>query len=263
MAALARTSRLIGRREEGIIVSASRLATTPLNAIMLPAQFMSMLNADDSLEDALMAAHRDMHTRFPVSEQARDPQKIIGYVNFKDIVSRLRLSPDEPSLRGIVRPLPSFDEETSVANCLEHLIRNHNHIALVRSSDQAIRGMVTMEDLLEELVGEIHDEYDRLPAHITPAGRGWIIGGNATLAQVHDATGIQLPSLGEKPLHTFSDWGVTRLGRPPQGGLEVRTESLRIVIRKVRRHLVQEAQLIPLEPYETDEEKVSQARTQN
>ena len=94
VAALARTSRLIGMREEDIIVNAARLSTTPVREIMLPAQFISMLTVGNaSLAECLIAAHHDMHTRFPVTERPGDPQAIVGYVNFKDIVACLRLSP--------------------------------------------------------------------------------------------------------------------------------------------------------------------------
>ena len=75
---LARISRTIGHREEGIIVSTSRLAATPLRAVMLPAEYFGMLVADQSLSEALVVAHQEMHTRLPVTEEAGNPQRIIG-----------------------------------------------------------------------------------------------------------------------------------------------------------------------------------------
>ncbi len=87
IAALARTSRLIGRREEGIIVSAARLSSTTLEAIMLPVAYIRYLYVEDSLDEALAAARHDMHTRYPVTDRKEDPQRFIGYANFKDIVA--------------------------------------------------------------------------------------------------------------------------------------------------------------------------------
>jgi putative hemolysin len=242
-AAFARMSRLIGNREEGIIVSASRLAATPLQRIMLPAKYIGMLTTSQTLSDALVTAHQEMHTRLPVTEEHGNPQRIIGYANFKDIVSALRLSPNEPTLRNLVRHLPVFEAEMSVADCLEHLIRERNHIALVREPGGRIVGMITLEDIVEELVGEIHDEFDRMPAYLTPAGPGWIAGGFVSLTHLRDRTGIELRSLSEKPLYTLSDWIVERLGRPPRGGDEIQENSCRIVVRKTRHVLVQEAHL--------------------
>ena len=176
------------------------------------------------------------------TEQAGEPQRIVGYVNFKDIVSCLRMSPQEPSLQSILRLLPSFNADYSIASSLEQLIRDRDHMALVRDSCHTIVGMITLEDIVEELVGEIYDEYDRLPSHIRPTGSGWIIGGNASMVRMHRATGVKLPVV-EKPVHTFNDWLVERLGRPAKGGDVIMTDIARIVVRKVRRQLVVEAQL--------------------
>ena len=242
-AALARTSRMIGHREEGIIVSASRLATTPVEAIVLPAEYISMLVTDEPLSQALIAAHQDMHTRFPVTDERDNPQRITGYVNLKDIVAAMRLSPDDPSLKSLVRPLHVFEGDASVADCLEHLMRQHSHIALVRDSGGAIVGMVTMEDIVEELLGEIHDEFDRMPAYLTPAGSGWIAGGFVTLNRLSDTVGIELKPASEKPVLTLNDWIVEHLGRPPRGGEEIDTDGWRILIRKTRRALAQEVHL--------------------
>lgn len=129
---------------------------------MLPADCIRMVDATASVADALTAAHLDMHTRFPVTERPGDPQGIIGYVNFKDLVAILRLSPSEPSVRGIVRAIPGLPVNGSVAASLDRLIREQTHIALVRDAAGAVVGMVTLEDIMEELVGDIQDEFDSL-----------------------------------------------------------------------------------------------------
>lgn len=247
-AAVARMSRLIGKRQEGIIVSASRLSATPLKQIMLPAEYIGMLAIDDTLADALLAAHQDMHTRFPVTEERGNPQRIVGYANFKDIVAALRLAPRDPSLRNLLRRIRSFGTDTSVADCLENLMRERNHIALVREPGGKIVGMITLEDVVEELVGEIYDEFDRLPAHLTPLGQGWIAGGFVSLVRLLSTTGINLQPVSEKPIYTLNDWIVERLGHPPRGGEEVEADGCRVMVRKVRNIHVQEAFLSQIEP---------------
>ena len=242
-AALARASRVIGHREQGIIMSASRLASTPVQNIVLPSEFISMLVADQSLDDALVAAYQEMHTRFPVTEEPGNPQTIIGYVNFKDIVIGLRRSPQKPSLRSLVRAVHVFEPHTSVADCLEHLMREHNHIALVRDAAKDIIGLVTMEDIVEELLGEIHDEFDRMPAYLTPTGEGWVAGGFVTLNRLQDAAGIHLQPTSERPVLMLNDWIIERLGRPARGGDEIEIDAWKILVRKTRRSLVQEVHL--------------------
>lgn len=244
VAALARTSRLIGPQEEKIIVGAAGLTARPIREVMLPADAMSMLVADQSVADALIAAHLDMHTRFPVTERAGDPQAVVGYVNFKDIVAHMRLVPDSPAVRKVTRAIPSFPAETPVSACLERLVRDHVHIALVRGADGRVAGMVTLEDIIEELVGEIEDEYDHLPAHAIVSGRAWVVGGGIAPDRLREATGVELPDAGSGgPVRHLSEWVGRRVGRPLRGGEVIEADGVRVVVRKVRRQKVLEAQI--------------------
>jgi putative hemolysin len=244
LAAMARTSRLIGEREERIILSAARLSSRSVREIMLPPEQMSLLSVTDALSSCLVAAHLEMHTRYPVTERPGDAQGIIGYVNFKDIVAALRVNPTDPSIRGILRPILKFVEGTPIAHCLETMIHERSHIALVRNAESRVLGMVTLEDITEELLGEIQDEHDRLATHVIPVPAGWIVGGGVSLARIAEHTGIDLGSDGEDRRKTaIHDWFLARLGRPPHGGDEVVHAGLKVAVRKVRRQQIQELQL--------------------
>lgn len=242
IASLARTSRLIGAREENIILGAARLASRPLREITLPAEHIRMLNADDSLADSLLAAHRDLHTRFPVTERQGDPQAIAGYVTFKDIVAMLKLSPDLPSLRGILRQVLSLREDLPIADAMEQLLREHTHIAIVRNSVGTVTGMITLEDIVEEMIGDIQDEFDLLPHHCVRSGNGWVVGGGITLTRLHEQTGIDLTAT-DSPHNNLNSWMKQQIGQVLEGGEEVTKDSLTVLVRKVRRQQVLEAAL--------------------
>lgn len=243
-AALARGLRLIGHREERIIVGATEMQTRPVRDIMLSAEHMSTLDANVSLSENLISAHLDMHTRFPVVERKEDPQTTVGYVNFKDIVATMHLSPRESTFRSIIRPIPSFRENLAIASCLEQMMREHTHIALVRDAAEKVVGMVALEDILEELVGEIKDEYDRLPAHLVGSGTSWVAGGGLPLDRLKATTGIDLST--DSPTtdaRTLTHWVSGHLGREVRRGDVVERDAVRVVVRKVRRKQVQEAQV--------------------
>ena len=243
-AAMARASRLIGHREERIILGAMEMQSRSVRTIMLPAEHVTTLDANASLADNLITAHLDMHTRFPVVARKGDPQTIIGYANFKDIIATMRLAPHEPTFRTIIRPILSLKDDERIAACLEQMMREHTHIALVRDANGMVVGMVTLEDILEELVGEIEDEYDRLPVHIVESGSSWVAGGGVSVDRLKATTGIDISvDLPEAGARTLSDWVSGHLGREVRGGDVVERGAVRVVVRKVRRKKVQEAQV--------------------
>lgn len=240
--ALARTSRLIGPQEEKIILGAAALSHRPIREIMLPANAIAMLDVNASISDALIAVHLDMHTRFPLTERPGDPQAIIGYVNFKDIVAHMRVSPHNPSMRSVMRDIPSLSANDAMATILERMIRDRTHIALIRAPHGTVVGMVTLEDIIEELVGDIEDEYDRLPMHLVKLGAGWVAGGGVTPEQLRTAAGIPLPPLPDgRPARNLSEWIAGQLDRSLRGGETIERDGVRVSVRKIRRQLVQEA----------------------
>jgi putative hemolysin len=129
------------------------------------------------------------------------------------------------------------------------MMRDHTHIALVRDADHRVIGMVTQEDILEELVGEIEDEYDHLPMHVVRTGVGWVVGGGIALDKLRDTTGIDLTQdMPGGEVRHLSDWVTGHLGHPVAGGESIRRNGVRVVVRKVRRQKVLEAQLVRVSP---------------
>jgi putative hemolysin len=240
---LARTSKLMGEREEKIVLAAAHLSTHLVRDILMPAQNISMIYVGSPLPDALIRAHLDMHTRFPVCMRENDPQSIEGYVNFKDIVAALRVNPADPTIRGISRPIKKVNEDTPLSQLLEAMIREKNHIVVVTSGEGAVLGMVTLEDIIEELVGEIEDEFDRLPTHIHPYGSScWIVGGGVSMGTVASTAGLDWSSKfidGRVP--TVAEWCVQQIGQSLKGGEVIESDNLRVVPRKFRRKKVSEA----------------------
>jgi putative hemolysin len=245
---LARTSQLMGEREEKIVLAAAHLSTHLVRDIMMPSQDISMIYVGSSLPDALIRAHLDMHTRFPVCMRENDPQSIEGYVNFKDIVAAMRVNPADPTIRGISRPIKKVNEDTPLSQLLEAMIRERNHIVVVTSGEGAVLGMVTLEDIIEELVGEIEDEFDRLPTHIHPYGSScWIVGGGVSMGTVASTAGLDWSSKfidGRVP--TVAEWCVQQIGQPLKGGEVIENDNLRVVPRKFRRKKVSEAMVTVL-----------------
>lgn len=240
--ALARTSRLIGAHEEKIVLSAAQLSTRKVSEIMLPATDISMIPVTHDLTDALLKAHLDMHTRFPVSTQENDPQTIIGYVNFKDIVNALKVNPTNPTVHGIMRPIKKVYEDNVLSQVLSGMIHGKTHISIVLSKEEQVVGMITLEDIIEELIGEIEDEFDRLPTHVHSYGKNWIMGGGVSMNVVLSSVGKAIqPDFSSQQIPTLSDWVSQKLGRSPEPGEIFDIDDFTIIARKLRRKKLYEA----------------------
>ena len=240
-AALARTARLIGAHEEKIVLSAAQLPHRKVTDIMLPAADISTIPIKTSLAQALVKAHLDMHTRFPVCEEENNPQTIIGYINFKDIINALKLNPENPTIQGITRPIKKLSADTSLSQALAEMMREKMHITVVVSANQQVIGMITLEDIIEELVGEIEDEFDRLPTYVHPCGSGWIMGGGVPMKMVASTLGIEQPPdlLDRNP--ALAEWVIQKMGRPVEGGEVFRHNNISVSVRKLRRKKLAEA----------------------
>jgi putative hemolysin len=156
----------------------------------------------------------------------------------------MRMNPKEASIRSIIRPIPWVRDNKPISESLEQLMREHTHIALVRDESDRVLGLVTLEDILEELVGDIEDEFDRLPVHLTASGPGWVAGGGIPLTRLAELTGIDL-SRGhpEEAGKNLNAWIEGRLKREAVGGDMVETDTVRVAVRKIRRKKVQEAEV--------------------
>jgi putative hemolysin len=247
---LLRASKVIGLHEERIILQASRLNTMKVADIMMPDDDIVMVLADAPLSENLVIAHMDLHTRFPVTVRKGDPQGVIGYVTFKDMILLAKTHPGNPVLREIVRPLISLPMEMPVSDALRRLISEHQHLALVRGSKGSVVGMISQEDIFEELVGDIQDEFDRLPRHLSPAGHQWVVGGGVTLVQLRET--LKREDLGgEMPgTITVNDWLNTGREDHLKGGDMLVVDGIWAQVRKVRRKRITEVLLDPLgDPY--------------
>ena len=239
---LAKTSRLIGVNEEKIVLSAIQLSRRPVIDVMLTNENISMISSASSLSDALTKAHSDMHTRFPVCEKENDPQTIVSYINFKDIVNALRLNPENTTIQGITRPIKRFLADMSLSQALFEMMRERIHIAIITSKDQQVLGMITLEDIIEELVGEIEDEYDRLPTYLHPFGPGWIIGGGVSMKTVASTLNIELPLEGLSDYTpTLAEWVAKKLSKSLRVGEVMSFDNISVVVRKLQRKKLAEA----------------------
>jgi len=174
-----------------------------------------------------------------VCRDADNPQSIDGYITFKDIVTALKVDPTGSGLSGILRPISRISAKTTLAKALTDMIRDRVHIALVMD-DLTVLGLLTMEDIVEELVGDIRDEYDHLPAHMHPIGDGWLVGGGVTIESLKNTIGAPAFSDADMKL-TLAEWAERVREASAQCGDVIQAGGVEVQVRKVRRNRIVEA----------------------
>ncbi len=238
-AAIASSSRLFGKSEEKIVLSSAQFCVRKIREIQVPLEQVYTLNADDSIADTFVKAHLDMHTRFPVRGNPEDPQDIIGYINFKDIFLATKVAQGGPtSARNIMRPILRLEAETIISAALEKLMKNKQHICLV-TEEQKITGILTLEDIFEEMVGEIEDEYDFFPAYIRPFGSALAASAPAKMTDIFERLDLPVPA-DVTPATTVEQWVEQKLGHVPTKNEKIRASGILLETRKFRRHKMME-----------------------
>ena len=231
LAGMARLSNLISRHQERIIQGTSELSLKHVHDIMIPVEQVTFLSTSESLTDAIITAHLDPHTRFPICEDD-DRNRVLGYVNFKEMIYRLRTNPADPSLHGIIRPVHFAIPEQPAAELLRAFVEHHEHMAIVRGADGKTLGLVTLEDVIEELVGELEDEFDRLPRMLHPLRGGtWMVGGGVPVAELASELGLTLPDAHG----STSAWLIRRFGHIPKPNEIHREDGAEFMVRRTRR----------------------------
>ena len=234
MADMARHDRVIGAEEESIIINATKLRQLTVSAVMVPRERVVLFDARQPNIANFETAASSLHTRYPVSQDGT-VEGIIGYVNFKEIVAMMP-SRREAQIQPFIRPLPRLPAAASLNDALKSLLGHREHMALVEDGERRIVGLVTLEDVLEEIVGDLTDEFDYLSEEIIAvAPRRWKIGGGARLSRVAQQTGLALNLDLSGTDALLSDWVQQQVGREPRVGDTVADGAVRFTVIQTRR----------------------------
>jgi putative hemolysin len=174
-----------------IAARAIDFGTLDVHSVMVPQPRMVVLSKEATAAEVAAVALRSGHSRLPVYDER--PDNVVGFINVRRYLAEQALRPGA-LLSEFVHPIPLVPDTTSAPALLRRLQEERSHLALVIDEQGTIVGLVTMEDLLEEMVGDILSENDRPSARIVAESeRSWIIPAELALHTVNRELGFELP----------------------------------------------------------------------
>ncbi|MFW5940924.1 MAG: hemolysin family protein [Chloroflexota bacterium] len=222
---------LLDARGQELLNNAFRISELEVGEIVVPRTQIAAIEIDTPVGEALRFAIDSCHTRIPVYEQ--DLDHIRGFVHTKDLFRLHHASGGQGEIGPIIRKASFVPETAPVKDVWEVLRQDQNYLAIVVGEFGGTMGMVTWEDLLEELFGELRDEFDEAEEPlIAPAGDGvYLVRGETPISYLNSRFGLSLPI---NRVHSASGLVIRRLNRIPQAGDEVEIAGVQMTVESVR-----------------------------
>jgi CBS domain containing-hemolysin-like protein len=249
---------VIEEEEREMIHSIFEFGDTILREVMTPRPDMVAVPVSTSLQEVLELILRSGYSRIPVYQD--DIDNVVGLAYAKDVLRRLHDGQADKPLADILRPAPIMPESMKAAECLREMRRRKSHMVIVIDEYGGTAGLVTIEDLLEEIVGEITDEYDQEDPNVEPLPDGdYRVNARLGIDEVNELLDVQLPST---EWDTIGGLLINLVGGVPREGQELEFQGLRLTAERVQGRRIGRVRIRRVAPPPTQEDAPAQVRRQ-
>jgi len=249
--------------QEEMIHSALELENISVREVMVPRPNTFSLPGDITMDEALARVVEEQHSRIPIFDPQRGPEHIIGVLYSKDLMrwTRLRLSasPMQPiatriagmKISQIMRDILVVPETKALLDLLQEFKIRKRHLAVVVDEFGSTAGVISVEDILEQLVGEIEDEFDVAPPEQPALGVGsaLVLEGAVNIRDLDSQYGLVLPR--DAGFETLAGFVLARMQRIPRTGDAIEYEGHRFTVDKMEGHRVERVKVETVEPAKT------------
>ena len=226
---------VIDDTEGEIIQNAIDFSEIYAHEIMIPRQDMKCLYQNYTFTEAMDFIKKHNHTRFPLCNKDKD--HIIGMLHIRDLLEYEGDENDKDILTKLARKILFVPENKSISEILHQMMLRHVHLAIVVDEYGGTCGIVTMEDILEELVGEIWDEHDEEETPISKGSDGtYLVDAEMSFDDFADYFGLRSDS----DMASVSGWVMEQFGRLPETGASFDFETLHVQITRIANHHIEQ-----------------------
>jgi putative hemolysin len=243
--------------ERQMIYSIFELGDTLVREIMLPRIYINALDVSTPLQEAVDALIKSGHSRMPVYQESVD--NILGLLYAKDLLKVWRKGDQIESLHSLLRSAAFVPEAKKVDELLEEMQAGHVHMAMVVDEYGGIAGLVTLEDIFEEIVGEIQDEYDQSEEapYVKVGEEEYVFQGRVDLKDFNEVMGSQLPT---EETETLGGFIYDLVGRVPTSGESLQAGDIHLTIEQVTGRRIRKVRA-KKQPAVAQEEKQDEDKT--
>jgi putative hemolysin len=222
-----------------------------IGEVMVPRTDVTFLEASMTISRAAKIATESTHSRYPVVGRGNDD--VLGFVHIRDLLlTDLRLDRDR-TVGDVTREVRALPGSKHVLAALSEMRREGHHLAIVVDEYGGTDGIVTLEDLIEEVIGDIRDEYDEGGLQARRLSGGAVeVDGKLNLDEVAEVAGVELP---EGPYATLGGYIMAGLGRLPRTGDKLEFEGYRLEVLDVDGRRAARVRLTPPQPAETQSDE--------
>jgi magnesium and cobalt transporter len=242
----AEDNHIINSESRAMLEGVIRMADMTAGDVMVAAPRMDLVNIDAPFEALLHSVIDTAHSRFPVYEQ--DRENIIGILMAKDLL-KLQRAP-ELNLRALLRPVVFVPESKGLNDLLREFRGNRNHLAIVIDEFGRTAGLITIEDVLEQIVGEIEDEFDEVGEDegdiYALADKTYRVSGDTAIERVQEAFGVRLTARDGELLDTIGGLIAHEMGHVPKRGERYNTANLSFTVLHTKGGAVKWFKVAPL-----------------
>jgi CBS domain containing-hemolysin-like protein len=227
-----------------IMLKAIRLKETTAEQVMIPRDQVVVLWKNQTLAENMAVAQKSGYSRLPFCGDTRD--QVLGVIHIKELLWQLQVLGDQTNLSAIVRPILTFMPKTRLPAMLELFRKSRNHLALVLDVDEKMIGLVSFEDVLEELVGDIRDEFDIEKGPFYERSKDAVlVDADLPLRDLASETSWPLPT---QTTDTVEKWALGHWGHVPHTGDQIDIEGFQLVATEVSVRRIRRVRIVRKEP---------------
>jgi putative hemolysin len=230
--------------EKRMIHEIFELGDTVAREIMVPRVDMALVEDTETVKATATMMQRTGYSRLPVFHEDRD--RVVGVAFLKDLVGPLAKGTGNDPITQHMRGVAFVPETKGILSLLSEMQMQHNQVVIVVDEYGGTAGLVTVEDIVEEVVGEIADEFDKDRKYITALGETeWVIDGKLP---IEDALSLGLPVVESDEYETIAGWLLAELGHIPVPGERHTSNGYEFRVQAMRRRRVARLRVIRKEP---------------